>query len=164
VENGSSFLGKPFEPNAILKNDTEYILMLRKPGGYRKPTEDQRRKSKMTNEEYHEWFRSIWTSVTGASTRYHPAPFPSEIVYRLVRMFSFVEDTVLDPFLGTGSTTVAAIRAGRHSIGNELDPHYFKLTRDKIEGEISQQGLFVDNRSTLEIVTSTNRRGRGGLK
>lgn len=95
VENGSSFLGKPFEPNAILKNDTEYILMLRKHGGYRKPTDEQRRKSKMTKEEYNAWFKSIWTGLQGASTREHPAPFPVELAYRLVRMFSFVEDTVL---------------------------------------------------------------------
>jgi len=155
VENGSSFLGKPFEPNAILKNDTEYILMLRKHGGYRKPTEDQRRKSKMTNDEYHTWFRSIWTGVTGASTRQHPAPFPTEIAYRLVRMFSFVEDTVLDPFLGTGSSTLAAIQAGRNSIGNEIDPHYFRLARDRIQSAIAQQDMFANNHSTLEIIEET---------
>lgn len=157
VENGSSFLGKPFEPNAILKNDTEYILMLRKHGGYRNPTEDQRRKSKMSNDEYHAWFRSIWTGVTGASTRQHPAPFPTEIAYRLVRMFSFIEDTVLDPFLGTGSTTLAAIQAGRNSVGNEIDPNYFRLARDRIEGAIAQQDLFASNPSTLEIIAEEHR-------
>ena len=72
VENGSSFLGKPFEPNAILKNDTEYILMLRKSGGYRKPTEAQRVKSKMTKDEYNEWFRSLWTDYSGR----RPKPIP----------------------------------------------------------------------------------------
>src|SRR5262245_10628046 len=142
VENGSSFLGKPFEPNAIIKNDIEYVLMLRKPGGYRKPTDDQRVRSKMTKEEHAKWFRSIWTDVTGASTREHPAPYPVELAYRLVRMFSFVDDTVLDPFLGTGSTVVAAIRAGRNSIGNELDPSYFKLAEANIREEISQSQLF----------------------
>jgi DNA modification methylase len=143
VENGSSFLGKPFEPNAILKNDTEYILMLRKPGGYRNPTDDQRVKSKMTKDEYNEWFRSVWTGLQGASTKAHPAPFPEELAYRLVRMFSFVEDTVVDPFMGTGSTTMAAIRAGRHSIGNELDPQYFTIALDRVSSEVAQCSLFA---------------------
>lgn len=142
VENGSSFLGKPFEPNAIIKNDTEYILMLRKSGGYRKPTEDQRVRSKLTKEEHAKWFRSIWTDVQGASTREHPAPFPVALAYRLVRMFSFVGDTVLDPFAGTGSTVVAAIRAGRNSIGNEIDPEYFRLGEKAVREEIAQVPLF----------------------
>lgn len=142
VENGSSFLGKPFEPNAILKNDTEYILMLRKHGGYRKPTAAQRRQSKMTKDEYNAWFKSIWTGVTGASTKRHPAPYPVEIAYRLIRMFSFVEDTVLDPFVGTGSTTIAAIQTGRNSIGTEIDPAYFSATKKRVEEQIAQRSLF----------------------
>ena len=76
VENGSSFLGKPYEPNAIIKNDVEYVLMLRKPGGYRKPTEEQRRLSKIGKEDHGRWFRSAWHDVPGASTKKHPAPFP----------------------------------------------------------------------------------------
>ena len=131
VENGSSFLGKPYEPNAIVKNDTEYILMLRKPGGYRQPTDDQRRRSKLSKEAFDEWFRTVWTGVPGASTKEHPAPFPVELAYRLVRMFSFVDDTVLDPFLGTGSTVIAAAKAERNSIGNELDPEYLRLAEKK---------------------------------
>ncbi len=125
VENGSSFLGKPYEPNAIIKNDIEYVLMLRKPGGYRKPTEEQRRLSKLSREEHGAWFRSFWTDLPGASTRDHPAPYPVELAYRLVRMFSFAGDTVLDPFAGTFSTTIATIDAGRNSIAVELDPIYF---------------------------------------
>lgn len=160
VENGSSFLGKPFEPNAILKNDTEYILMLRKHGGYRKPTDEQRRKSKMSKDEYNAWFKSIWTGLQGASTKPHPAPFPVEVAYRLVRMFSFVEDTVLDPFLGTGSTTLAAIRAGRNSIGNEIDPHYFNMAKHRIAEVVSQQTLFGSPPPTLEVHTRKPSRSR----
>ena len=115
VENGSRFLGKPYEPNAIIKNDIEFILMQRKPGGYRKPTAEQRRLSMIQKEEFGEWFRQFW-NITGASTRDHPAPFPLELAYRLVRMFSFVGDTVLDPFCGTGTTMVAALKAGRNSV------------------------------------------------
>src|SRR5579863_8172141 len=85
VENGSSFLGKPYEPNAIIKNDVEFILMLRKPGGYRQPSEEQRNSSRLTKQEHHDWFQQIWT-MPGESTRQHPAPYPPEVAYRLVRM------------------------------------------------------------------------------
>ncbi len=141
VENGSSFLGKPYEPNAIIKNDVEYILMFRKAGGYRKPTEEQRRRSKLAKQEHAAWFRALWTDLPGASTREHPAPFPVELAYRLIRMFSFTDDTVLDPFTGTGSSTIAALRAGRHSIGVEIDPAYLRLAEHKILNEIGPPSL-----------------------
>lgn len=142
--NGGGFLGKPYEPNAIVKNDVEYILMLRKHGGYRQPTDEQRATSRLTKEEQSEWFRPIWTGLTGASTRTHPAPYPVELAYRLVRMFSFTGDTVLDPFLGTGSTTIAAMRANRNSIGNELDSSYFKLAHSNIRRELDDGDMFVE--------------------
>ncbi len=133
VANGTKFLGKPFEPNAIIKNDIEFILMQRKPGGYRMPTARQREQSKLTKDEYNAWFRQFWT-LTGASTRnHHPAPFPLELAYRLVRMFSFVGDTVLDPFLGTGTTCLAAMKCGRNSIGVEVDELYLRQTRKRVE-------------------------------
>lgn len=128
--NGAGFLGKPYEPNAIVKNDVEYILLFRKPGGYRSPTPDQRVLSLIDKAEHARWFRSIWTDIPGASTRAgHPAPYPTELAYRLVRMFSFVGDTVLDPFLGTASTTEAAILANRSSIGYEIEPKYWELAK-----------------------------------
>lgn len=142
VENGSSFLGKPFEPNAIIKNDTEYVLFLRKPGGYRKPTEDQRRRSKIAKGDHGRWFRSVWTDVPGASTREHPAPYPVELANRLVRMFSFVDDTVLDPFVGTGTTMAAAMKAERNSIGCEIDPDYLSLAELRLRKTADQQQLF----------------------
>lgn len=130
--NGSAFLGKPYEPNAIIKNDFEYVLLFRKPGAYRNPTREQRLLSLIDKEDHARWFRSIWTDVTGATTRQgHPAPFPVELAYRLIRMFSFVGDTVLDPFVGSGSTTEAAIRADRSSIGYEIEPTYFDLMRKR---------------------------------
>jgi len=146
IENGSGFLGKPYEPNAIIKNDVEFILMLRKPGGYRQPTEEQRISSKLTKEEHHEWFQQVWT-LPGESTRNHPAPFPFELAYRLVRMFSFAGDTVLDPFMGTGTTVVAATRCERNSIGVEIDPSYFKMAKARLEGE--PQELFPGLRPYL---------------
>jgi site-specific DNA-methyltransferase (adenine-specific) len=125
--------------------------MLRKPGGYRKPTEEQRRRSKMTKTEHGKWFRSVWTDVPGASTRDHPAPFPVELAHRLVRMFSFMGDTVIDPFRGTGTTTIAALRTGRNSIGGEIDPDYLASAEKRIRTEIDQLRLF-DHRAELEVL------------
>ena len=124
------FLGKPYEPNAVIKNDIEYILMQRKPGGYRSPTPAARALSVIPAEDHRAWFRQIWT-IPGASTRDHPAPFPLELATRLVRMFSFVGDTVLDPFLGTGTTSVAAARTGRNSVGVEVDEDYLAHARTR---------------------------------
>ena len=147
--NGGGFLGKPYEPNGIIKNDVEYILMLRKHGKYRSPTEDQRASSRLTKDEQSAWFRPIWTDLTGASTREHPAPYPVELAYRLVRMFSFTGDTVLDPFVGTGSTMLAAMKCHRNSIGNELDPAYFAMAEKRLKIEIQQAPMFADGPSLV---------------
>jgi DNA modification methylase len=136
VPNGTKFLGKPYEPNAIIKNDIEFILMQRKPGGYRKPSDEQREMSKLTKKEYEAWFQQFW-HITGASTRKHPAPFPLELAYRLVRMFSFVGDTVVDPFLGTGTTTLACMRCGRNSIGIEIEAEYLSQAGKAAQHEAS---------------------------
>jgi DNA modification methylase len=137
VENGSRFLGKPYEPNAVIKNDIEYILLERKPGGYRKPSVDARILSVISENNHQKWFQQIWHGVTGASTRKHPAPYPVELAERLVRMFSFVGDVVLDPFMGTGTTSVAASKWGRNSVGVELDPEYFDYACNRIQDESS---------------------------
>lgn len=119
------FFGKPYEPNGVVKNDIEYILFQRKPGGYRKPELATRVMSIIPAADHAEWFQQIWR-LGGASTRNHPAPFPIDLAERLIRMFSFVGDTVFDPFLGTGTTSAAAARSGRNSIGSEVDPAYFE--------------------------------------
>lgn len=137
VEGGSGFLGKPYEPNAVIKNDIEFILMERKPGGYRNPDISTKVLSLISSENHKKWFQQIWTGVTGASTKDHPAPYPTELAERLIRMFSFVGDTVLDPFLGTGTTTVAAAKWGRNSIGFEVDSHYFELAEKRIARDTS---------------------------
>jgi DNA modification methylase len=137
VEGGSSFLGKPYEPNAVIKNDIEFILMERKPGGYRAPDLATKILSVISAENHKKWFQQIWSGVTGASTKQHPAPYPVELAERLVRMFSFVGDTVLDPFMGTGTTTVASAKWGRGSIGFEIDPHYYNLAEKRISEDTS---------------------------
>ncbi len=131
--NGGGFLGKPYEPNGVVKNDIEFILMERKPGGYRKPSHEARLLSVISAENHREWFQQIWTGVTGASTRQHPAPYPLDLAERLVRMFSFVGDTVLDPFMGTGTTSLAAAKWGRNSVGVEIDPKYFQMAVNRLE-------------------------------
>ena len=134
--NGAGFYGKPYQPGAIVKNDVEYILFMRKGGEYRTTGMLQKALSILTKIEMQSWFRSFWTDVKGASTRGgHPAPYPVELSERLIRMFSFAGDTVLDPFLGTGSTSIAAIRAGRNSIGNEIEKKYLDMARTRISDE-----------------------------
>jgi len=133
--NGAGFLGKPYEPNSVIKNDIEFILMERKPGGYRSPSLATRILSVIPAEQHKSWFQQIWTGLTGASTRFHPAPYPLQLAERLIRMFSFVGDTVLDPFMGTATTNLAAARWGRNSIGIEVDPHYFDMAARRFDSE-----------------------------
>jgi len=134
VNNGTKFFGKPYEPNAIIKNDIEFILMQRKPGGYRKPTMEQRRLSMIDKKDFNAWFQQIW-NIHGASTKNHPAPFPLELAYRLVRMFSFYGDAVLDPFCGAGTTMLAAMKTNRNSIGVEIDPEYCQIALKRLRRE-----------------------------
>jgi DNA modification methylase len=134
VTNGSKFLGKPYEPNAIIKSDIEFILMQRKPGGYRQPSLTQRRESKLKKRDFDEWFQQIWR-IPGASTKKHPAPFPVELASRLIQMFSFSGDTVMDPFCGSGTTLVASIRSGRNSIGVDIDPEYCRMAAALLKAE-----------------------------
>lgn len=121
------YLGKPNLPNGVVKNDLEHILFFRKPGGYRKPTEEMESQSFIATEDYIRWFAPVWTDVTGQIRRDHPAPYPVEIPRRLIRMFSFVGDTVVDPFGGTASTALAAFETGRNSVSVEIEPEYVEL-------------------------------------
>ncbi len=146
VEGASKFLGKPYEPNAIIKNDIEFILMQRKPGGYRKPTDRQRKLSMIGKQDFDEWFQQFW-NLGGASTKEHPAPFPLELASRLVRMFSFQGDTVLDPFAGTGTTLLAAAAAGRNAIGVEIDPTYVRLA----ERRLNASAVDLFSRTEIEV-------------
>lgn len=133
--NGAGFLGKPYEPNSVIKNDIEFILMQRKPGGYRSPSLATRILSVIPADQHKSWFQQIWTGLTGASTKLHPAPYPLQLAERLIRMFSFVGDTVFDPFMGTGTTNVAAAKWARNSVGVEVDPHYFDMAAKRLDTE-----------------------------
>lgn len=138
VGGSARFLGKPYEPNGIIKNDVEYILMLRKPGGYRKPTPAQRALSIIEPEDHEKGYRGVWSDIRGqARITGHPAPFPVELAERLIKLFSFVGDTVLDPFWGSGTTSLAAARTARGSVGYELEAKYI---------DIGMRRMFADKR------------------
>jgi site-specific DNA-methyltransferase (adenine-specific) len=159
--NGAGFYGKPYQPGAVVKNDIEYILFLRKGGEYRRPTPIQKALSMLTKEEMQSWWRSIWTDIKGASTRGgHPAPYPVELAERLVRMFSFAGDTVLDPFAGTGSTALAAVNAGRNSISSEIEATYLQMAHGRLLKATAQSRSVGATEAVL--LADDQRRGRQG--
>jgi site-specific DNA-methyltransferase (adenine-specific) len=130
---GAGFYGKPYQPGAIIKNDVEHILFLRKGGEYRSPSVIQRVLSMLNKEEMQKWLRSCWVDVKGESTRKgHPAPFPIPLAERLIRLFSFVGDTVLDPFAGTGTTALAAMACGRNSVNVDIEPKYVAMAQQRL--------------------------------
>lgn len=147
VKGNSKFLGKPYEPNGIIKHDMEYILMLRKPGGYRSPTKNQRKLSIISEKNFNLWFQQIW-NLTGISSKFHPAPYPKEMTDRLVRMFSFVGDTVLDPFVGSGTTVLSCCDYGRNTIGLDINPAYLEKAYERVRKNIN---LFNNENVKIEL-------------
>lgn len=141
----SRYLGKPNLPNGIIKNDVEHIIFLKKPG-YRSPSAEMEERSFIPTDEYIRYFRTIWDDIRGASLRDHPAPFPVELASRLIRMFSFAGDTVVDPFGGTGTTALAALQLGRSSFTYEVEPAYIPLIKERL----SQVDLLNDAIVELE--------------
>jgi site-specific DNA-methyltransferase (adenine-specific) len=132
----SGYYGKPYQPGAVIKNDHEHILFLRKPGGYRATSMIQKALSMLQRSEVDSWMRPVWDDIKGASLQDgHPAPYPVELAERIIRTFSFAGDRVLDPFAGSGSTAVAAIRAGRNSISVEIEKEYLKAMTARIQAE-----------------------------
>jgi site-specific DNA-methyltransferase (adenine-specific) len=140
---GGKFFGSPYEPNGAIRNDVEFVVMQRKPGGYRKPTDLQRKRSKIDKNDYRKWFRQFWL-VPEASGQRYPSPFPFEIAHRLINMFSFWRDTVLDPFCATGTTLAAAMRSQRNSIGIEMDTDLCHVAFNRLREE--DEPLFVKTR------------------
>jgi site-specific DNA-methyltransferase (adenine-specific) len=142
----SRYLGKPNLPGGIIKNDIEHIIFLRKPG-YRSPSGEMEERSFIPTDLYVKLFRSIWDDIRGASLAQHPAPYPLEIASRLIRMFSFVGDAILDPFAGTGTTALAAMQLGRSSISFEVEAKYTRL----IEVRLSPQDMFRE--TEVKVIT-----------
>lgn len=153
--NGAGFYGKPYQPGAIVKNDFEYILFLRKGGAYRSPSHIQKALSILSKDEMKAWLRTSWADIKGESTRKgHPAPYPIELAERLIRLFSFAGDTVLDPFAGCGSTTLAAIHTGRNSVGVEIEQQYLQLARERAKAALMTR----KNVHLLEVLVESDAR------
>jgi modification methylase len=139
----------PHPPNGIVEIDYEHILIFRKPGPPRRVAPDVKRASALTRDEWKEYFRGHWT-FAGARKRGHEAMFPPELPRRLIRMFSFAGDLVLDPFLGSGTTALAALDLGRRAAGYELNRDFLPLLQAKLgERETSDTYVsFVDRPGT----------------
>lgn len=110
--------------------------------------------SKLTNEEWKEWTKTVW-NIANISDSTHPAVFPPEIPYRLIRMFSFVGETVLDPFSGMATTGKVAIKNNRSYIGYETNTEYYQESLKRMEDYISNEGI-IDSRYVIHNMTSCN--------
>ncbi len=121
----------PYPRNGILKLDYEFILIFKKLGEAPKPTKEQKELSKMTAEEWNTFFAGHW-NFTGARQDNHIAMFPEELPKRLIKMFSFVGDIVLDPFAGSGTTNLAAKNLGRNSVGYEINSEFIPVIKQKL--------------------------------
>jgi site-specific DNA-methyltransferase (adenine-specific) len=148
----SGYYGKPYQPGAVIKNDFEHVVMLRKPGGYRSTGMVQKALSMLQRDEMEAWQRPYWDDIRGASLRNgHPAPFPTELSERLIRMFSFAGDIVLDPFGGTGSTTISAIATGRSSLMYEIEEQYVSHAVKRAIGALNANTLFGPRHQSLFV-------------
>lgn len=129
---GGAIMGSfPYPRNGILKMDYEFILIFKKLGKPIKVSDEQKKKSAMAKEEWNEYFSSHWF-FPGVKQTGHIAMFPEELPKRLIKMFSFVGETVLDPFAGSGTTLLAANNLGRNSIGYELNKDFKLIIQDKL--------------------------------
>lgn len=129
---GASIMGSyPNPRNGIVKLDFEYILLFKKQGNAPKPSKEQKENSSMTNEEWNTYFNGHWY-FSGAKQDKHLAMFPEELPHRLIKMFSFPGETVLDPFMGSGTTALASRNLNRNSIGYEINPDFIPIIKEKI--------------------------------
>ncbi len=136
---GGAIMGSfPYPRNGILKIDYEFILIFKKQGNAPKPTEEQKHLSEMSKDEWNAYFASHWT-FGGAKQEGHIAMFPEELPARLIKMFSFAGETVLDPFMGSGTTALAARNLQRNSIGYEINSEFIPFYKSKLN---VQQGDF----------------------
>ncbi len=150
---GATIMGSfPYPRNGILKLDYEFILIFKKHGTAPKVSQEVKEQSRMSIEEWNEYFAGHWT-IPGERQNGHLAMFPEEIPRRLIRMFSFVGDTVLDPFLGSGTTSLAARNLGRNSIGYEINPDFI----DVIQGKLGLNSRRPFGDATVELMTQEAR-------
>mgnify|MGYP004531284853 FL=1 len=139
---GGAVMGSfPYPRNGILKIDYEFILIFKKLGNPPKPTLEQKENSIMTKEEWNQYFSSHW-NFNGVKQSEHIAMFPEELPKRLIKMFSFFGETIFDPFLGSGTTSLAAKNLGRNSIGYEINKEFEPIIKEKLN--INQLSFDID--------------------
>lgn len=139
--------------NPVLRDTHEYILVFCK-GTFKRPAEG--REITITGEQFMEWTKSVWTFGPESARRVgHPAPFPVELPYRLIQLYTFKGDVVLDPFMGSGTTGLAALQAGRRFVGYESDPAYVRLAEQRLLPHLSQ--LRMDLRPDADRVSGVGR-------
>jgi len=118
--------------NPVLRDVHEYILIFSK-GSFKRPKR-QDQESSITKEQFMAWTKSVWDMKTASARKVgHPAPFPVELPFRLIQLYTFKGDIVLDPFMGSGSTAIAALRSDRRYVGYDIDPAYVALAEKRIE-------------------------------
>lgn len=140
---GATIMGSfPYPRNGIIKLDYEFILIFKKLGEQPKVSKEIREKSKLTKEEWNEYFYGHW-NFSGERQDKHLAMFPEELPKRLIKMFSFADDTVLDPFLGSGTTCLAAKKLGRTSVGYEINKDFLPVIKQKLN---------IKNKEDFEII------------
>jgi site-specific DNA-methyltransferase (adenine-specific) len=145
---GASIMGSfPYPRNGILKIDYEFILIFKKLGDPPKVSREAKELSKLTTEEWNTYFAGHW-NFGGEKQDKHLAMFPEELPRRLIRMFTFVDETVLDPFLGSGTTSLSAMNLGRNSVGYEINPAFTSVIKNKLK--IAQPNIFGN--ATFEFI------------
>lgn len=149
---GATIMGSfPYPRNGIVKLDYEFILIFKKLGEAQKVSKERKEKSRLTTKEWNEYFHGHW-NFSGERQQKHLAAFPEELPKRLIKMFSFVEDTVLDPFLGSGTTTLVAKNLGRNSIGYEINQKFLPVIKKKLD--TGKRDLFRNDGYFLTIEQS----------
>ncbi len=142
---GASVMGSyPYPRNGIISIDYEFILIFKKLGQAPKVSKEIKKFSKLTEKEWSQYFQGHW-NFAGEKQNGHVAMFPEELPRRLIKMFSFVGDTILDPFLGSGTTTLTAYNLNRNSIGIEINPKFLSLIKNKV-------GVNQKNKEEFEII------------
>jgi site-specific DNA-methyltransferase (cytosine-N4-specific) len=133
----------PYPPNFYLLNTIEYINIFVKDGQPEKINKDLKEKSRLTKEEWREYISTIW-KFAPERNRDHPAPFPVELPFRLIKMYSFIDDIIVDPFMGSGTTAIASILCNRKYIGYEINPEFVKMANSRLE-QLQQGKLIFQN-------------------
>jgi DNA modification methylase len=135
--------------NPVLRDTHEYIQVFSKGAFRRKKQEDQQ--NTISREQFMEWTRSVWAIRPESAKKVkHPAPFPVELPYRLIQLYTFTGDIVLDPFMGSGSTAIAALKSGRKYVGYEIDPAYLQRAEERIVVHDSSHGVTENTGDTGE--------------